>query len=57
MKQVLLPALGVLALASIAPAQVRDKQVLTLAGARTAVQAIAAQRSGGLEVAPLQSYF
>jgi carbamoyl-phosphate synthase large subunit len=29
----------------------------TVAGARAAVQAIAAQRSGGLEVAPLQSYF
>jgi carbamoyl-phosphate synthase large subunit len=29
----------------------------TVAGARAAVQAIAALRSGGLEVAPLQSYF
>ena len=29
----------------------------TVAGARAAVQAIAAQRGGGLEVAPLQSYF
>jgi carbamoyl-phosphate synthase large subunit len=29
----------------------------TFAGARAAVQAIAAQKTGGLEVAPLQSYF
>jgi carbamoyl-phosphate synthase large subunit len=29
----------------------------TVAGARAAVQEIAAQRGGGLEVAPLQSYF
>jgi hypothetical protein len=28
-----------------------------VAGARAAVQAIAALKTGGLEVAPLQSYF
>lgn len=44
MKKLLVPALGVLAFAGLAPAApVKDKQSLTLAGARTAVQAIAAE--------------
>ena len=34
-----------------------SKIPMTVAGARAAVQAIAALKSGGLEVATLQSYF